>query len=188
MTSEKEAIQAVRTLLDFIGEDPEREGLKDTPKRVIKAYREWFSGYKVDPEAILQRTFHEVEGYDEIIILKDIPFSSYCEHHMVPIIGKVHIGYIPNGRVVGISKLARIVDAYAKRLQIQESMTRQIANAIDSVLSPLGVAVIIIGEHLCISTRGVNKTGAGMITSAMLGAFRSNEAARHEFLSLVGEK
>jgi len=182
--TQDEAEEAVRTLLKYAGDDPEREGLIDTPDRVIRAYSEWFAGYKQDPKEILERTFSEIEGYDNIIILKDIRFESHCEHHMVPIIGKVHIGYLPNDRVVGISKLARVVDAFAKRFQIQEVMTAQIANTINDVLSPRGVAVIVEGQHLCISTRGIHKTSAKMTTSAMLGVFRENAEVRMEFLKL----
>lgn len=184
-TSE-EAKEAVRTLLRWAGDDPDREGLKDTPARVVKAYGEWFSGYNSDPAAILKRTFEEVEGYDEMVVLKDIRFESYCEHHMAPIIGKAHIGYLPNDRVIGISKLARLVDAYGKRLQVQEKMTAQIANALQNGLKPRGVAVVLEGEHHCMSTRGVHRPGVTMVTSRMMGIFRSNDITRQEFLNLIG--
>ncbi|MCI4662400.1 MAG: GTP cyclohydrolase I FolE [Neomegalonema sp.] len=184
--SQEEAEAAVRTLLRWAGDDPEREGLLDTPGRVARAYREWFRGYEEDPIAYLQRTFEEVEGYDEMVVLRDIRFESYCEHHMAPIIGKAHVGYIPTDRVVGISKLARVVEAYAKRLQVQEKMTAQIAACIQDVLQPKGVAVVIEGEHHCMSTRGVHKPGVSMVTSTMLGLFRSNLGTRKEFLSVIG--
>ncbi|WP_207480546.1 GTP cyclohydrolase I FolE [Arenibaculum pallidiluteum] len=182
-----EAEQAVRTLLLWAGDDPDREGLRGTPDRVVRSYEEFFAGYKVDPVAILQRTFEEVEGYDEMVVLRDIRFESYCEHHMVPIIGKAHVAYLPRHRVVGISKLARIVEAYAKRLQIQEKMTAQIANTIDEVLQPQGVAVVVEGEHQCMTTRGVHKHGVAMVTSRMLGVFRNNPDTRREFLSIIGK-
>lgn len=181
-----EAEAAVRTLLRWAGDDPEREGLLDTPARVARAYREWFRGYAVDPVEYLKRTFEEVEGYDEVVILRDIRFESYCEHHLAPIIGKVHVGYLPTDRVVGISKLARVVEAYAKRLQVQEKMTVQIATCISEVLKPRGVAVVVEGEHHCMSTRGVHKPGVTMVTSTMLGAFRDNPGTRREFLHLIG--
>ena len=181
-----QAETAVRTLLLWAGDDPDREGLKGTPERVVRAYEEFFAGYGVDPVDLLQRTFEEVEGYDEIVLLRDIRFESYCEHHMVPIIGRAHVAYLPRHRVVGISKLARVVEVYAKRLSIQEKMTAQIANTIDQVLQPLGVAVVVEGEHQCMTTRGVHKPGVSMITSRMLGAFRTDPATRREFLSLVG--
>ena len=184
--SREEAEEAVRTLLRWAGDDPTREGLLDTPKRVAKAYEEWFVGYHVDPEAYLRRTFEEVEGYDEMVVLKDIGFESYCEHHLAPIIGRAHVAYLPTQRVVGISKLARVVDAYAKRLQIQEKMTAQIANAINSVLEPAGVAVVIEATHQCMTTRGVHKPGVSMVTSSMLGAFRDDHITRREFLSIIG--
>ena len=183
-TREK-AEDAVRTLLAWAGDDPSREGLLDTPQRVAKAFEEWFGGYAEDPEEYLKRTFEEVEGYDEMVVLKDIRFESYCEHHMVPIIGLAHIAYLPNSRVVGISKLARVLDAYAKRLQIQEKMTAQIAKAIDEVLEPKGVAVVLEAAHQCMTTRGVHKPGVNMVTSHMLGAFRQDEATRKEFLSII---
>jgi len=174
----------IRKLLEYIGENPNREGLLDTPARVIKAYSEWFKGYSEDPREILQRTFDEVENYDDIIILRNIRFSSHCEHHMTPILGTVSVGYLPNNRVVGISKLARVVDAYAKRLQIQEVFTKQIADTIQEILQPKGVAVIVRGHHLCIGTRGANKPDSEMITSSMSGVFMNNPQARSEFLLL----
>ena len=184
--SREEAEEAVRTLLRWAGDDPNREGLKDTPKRVTKAYGEWFRGYSEDPVDMLQRTFGEVEGYDEMVVLRDIRYESYCEHHMAPIIGVAHIGYIPTERVVGISKLARVVDAFAKRLQVQEKMTAQIANALFDTLEPKGVAVVIEGEHHCMSTRGVHKPGVTMVTSTMLGDFREDKELRREFLATIG--
>ncbi|MEM9725914.1 MAG: GTP cyclohydrolase I FolE [Pseudomonadota bacterium] len=184
--SQQEAEDAVRTLLRWAGDDPDREGLLDTPGRVARAYREWFKGYEEDPVAYLQRTFEEVEGYDEMVVLRDIRYESYCEHHLAPIIGVAHVGYIPTDRVVGISKLARVVETYAKRLQVQEKMTAQIAKSIDEVLSPLGVAVVVEGEHHCMSTRGVHKPGVSMVTSTMLGTFRSNATTRREFLDYIG--
>lgn len=182
----EEAEAAVRTLIAWAGDDPEREGLLDTPRRVVGTFDEFFEGYTIDPVEILARTFEEVEGYDEIVLLRDIRFESHCEHHMAPIIGKAHVAYLPASRVVGISKLARIVDVYARRLQIQEKMTAQIANAIDTVLQPRGVAVIIEAAHQCMTTRGVHKPGVTMVTSRMLGAFRDNSATRREFLAIVG--
>ncbi|MEO1328310.1 MAG: GTP cyclohydrolase I FolE [Pseudomonadota bacterium] len=184
--SRAEAEAAVRILLRWAGDDPEREGLLDTPGRVVRAYEEWFKGYEEDPVAYLQRTFEEVEGYDEMVVLRDIRYESYCEHHLAPIIGKAHVGYIPKDRVVGISKLARVVETYAKRLQVQEKMTAQIARSIEDVLQPIGVAVVIEGEHHCMSTRGVHKPGVSMVTSTMLGAFRSDQATRKEFLDIIG--
>lgn len=184
--SADEARAAVRTLLRWAGEDPDREGLLDTPDRVIRAYGEWFAGYEQDPVDMLARTFEEVEGYDEMVVLRDIRFESYCEHHMAPIIGKAHVGYIPMDRVVGISKLARLVDVFAKRLQVQEKMTAQIANVLMEVLRPQGVAVVLEGEHHCMSTRGVHKDGVSMVTSTMLGSFRDDLATRKEFLSIIG--
>lgn len=183
--SRDEAEEAVRTLLRWAGDDPGREGLKGTPERVVRAYEEFFRGYLEDPTEILERTFEEVEGYDEMVLLRDIRFESHCEHHLAPIIGKAHVAYLPSHRVVGISKLARIVEAYAKRLQIQEKMTAQIANTIEQVLQPLGVAVVIEATHQCMTTRGVHKPGTAMVTSRMLGAFRSNDATRREFLSMI---
>jgi len=183
--SRTEAEEAVRTLIRWAGDDPKREGLVDTPKRVASAYEEFFSGYHDDPEDILRRTFEEVEGYDEMVLLRDIRLESHCEHHIVPIIGKAHVAYLPSNRVVGISKLARIVEVYAKRLQIQEKLTAQIANAIDTVLEPKGVAVVIEAAHQCMTTRGVRKPGVTMVTSRMLGAFRTCSDTRKEFLSIV---
>lgn len=176
---------AVKTIIRWTGDDPNRDGLHETPARVTRAFEEFFQGYDQDPEAILQKTFEEIEGYDEMIVLRGIRFESHCEHHMAPIIGRAWVGYIPKGRVVGISKLARVVDAYAKRLQIQEKMTAQIANTIQKVLDPDGVAVVIKAEHHCMTTRGVHKHGTDMVTSRMLGAFRDSAITRQEFLALV---
>lgn len=181
----QQAEEAVRTLIRWAGDDPTREGLKGTPGRVVRSYEEFFAGYNEDPEDILKRTFEETEGYDEIIILRDIRLESYCEHHIVPIIGKVHIAYLPNKRVVGISKLARVAEAYAKRLQIQEKLTVQIANTINEVLQPRGVAVIIEATHQCMSSRGVHKSGVVMQTSHMLGVFRNNKGTRNELINLI---
>ena len=183
--SEEQVLKAVKTLIEWAGDDPTREGLIETPQRVLKAYNEFFSGYEMDPEAILEKTFEEVEGYDEMVIVKDIRVESHCEHHMVPIIGKAHIGYIPNKRVVGISKLARVVDVYAKRLQTQETMTAQIGNSIEKVLKPRGVAVIVDAAHQCMTTRGVHKMNSSTVTSCMKGIFRDKETTRSEFLNLV---
>ncbi|AEA62600.1 MULTISPECIES: GTP cyclohydrolase I FolE [Burkholderia] len=183
--SRAEAEDAVRVLLRWAGDDPAREGLLDTPARVARAYEEFFKGYQLEPKDILARTFSEVEGYDEMIVLKDIRFESYCEHHMVPIIGRAHVAYLPNHRVVGISKLARLVDAFAKRLQIQEKMTVQIADTLFEVLQPKGVGVILEAAHQCISTRGIHKPGVEMVTSRMLGTFRTDPSTRREFLSIV---
>ncbi|KND57796.1 GTP cyclohydrolase I type 1 [Candidatus Paraburkholderia schumanniana] len=184
----EEAEAAVRVLLRWAGDDPRREGLLDTPGRVVRAHEEFFVGYTQDPHEILARTFSEVHGYDEMIVLKDIRFESYCEHHMVPIIGRAHVAYLPNERVVGISKLARLVDAFAKRLQIQEKMTAQIADTLNEVLQPLGVGVILEAAHQCMSTRGVHKAGVSMVTSRMLGSFRDDPSTRREFLSIVGNQ
>jgi GTP cyclohydrolase IA len=184
--SRAEAEQAVRTLLRWAGDDPTREGLIGTPGRVARAFEEWFAGYDRDPVDYLQRTFEEVENYDEMVVLRDIRFESHCEHHLAPIIGRAHIGYLPSGRVVGISKLARVVELYAKRLQIQEKMTAQIANSIAEVLRPEGVAVVLEASHQCMTTRGVHKSGVTMVTSRMLGAFRDNPSTRREFLTLIG--
>ena len=184
--SRLEAESAVRTLIRWAGDDPEREGLVDTPDRVVRAYEEFFAGYAADPKAILERTFEEVEGYDEIVLLREIRLESHCEHHMVPIIGKAHVAYMPHRRVVGISKLARLVEAYAKRLQIQEKLTSQVANAIDEILQPLGTAVVIEAAHQCMTTRGVQKAGVTMVTSRMLGTFRENGETRREFLAMIG--
>ena len=184
--SREEAEEAIRTLLKWAGDDPTREGLRDTPERVARAYEDWFSGYNEDPEEFLLRTFEEVEGYDDMIVLRDIRFESHCEHHLAPIIGRAHVGYLPTHKVVGISKLARVVDAYARRLQVQEKMNAQIANTIQNVLEPKGVAVVIEATHQCMTTRGVHKTGVSMVTSTMLGEFRKNPLTRREFLSVIG--
>ena len=181
----EQAEDAIRTLLRWAGDDPAREGLGDTPRRVAKAYREWFAGYAQDPTAFLARTFKEVAGYDEIIVLRNIEFESHCEHHLAPIIGRAHVGYLPRNRVVGISKLARVVDAYAKRLQVQEKMTAQIAQCIHDTLQPLGVGVVIEAVHECMTTRGVHKRGVSMVTSTLLGAFREDHRTRDEFMQLI---
>ncbi len=183
--SRKQAEQAVETLLLWAGEDPRREGLVDTPKRVAAAYEDWFSGYRDDPVATLQRTFEEVEGYDELIVLRDIPFESHCEHHMAPIIGVAHVGYLPSNKVIGISKLARVVETFARRFQVQEKMTAQIANCIKDVLKPKGVGVVIDAVHQCMTTRGVHKAGVSMVTSQMLGSFRRDARTRAEFLRMI---
>src|SRR5579863_10673117 len=182
----KEAEKAVQTLLRWAGDDPAREGLAETPHRVVKAYQDWFSGYDQDPEEYLTRTFEEIEGYDDMVILKDIRFESHCEHHLAPIIGRAHVGYLPTHRVVGISKLARVVEAFARRLQVQEKMNAQIATCIQKVLEPRGVAVVIEAAHQCMTTRGVHKTGVSMVTSSMIGAFRDNSDTRREFLNMIG--
>ncbi len=182
----EEAEEAVRTLIRWAGDNPDREGLRATPARVVRAYEEWFSGYKDDPREYLKRTFEETGGYDEVVVLRDIRFESYCEHHMAPIIGRVHIGYLPHNRVVGISKLARLVEVYARRLQIQEKMTAEIAACVDEVLKPHGVAVVAEATHQCMTTRGIHKTGVSMVTSRMLGVFRDHAETRHEFLSAIG--
>ncbi len=181
-----EALKAVETLIRWAGDNPGREGLIDTPNRVVDSYGELFAGYKIDPKKFLMKTFEEVSGYDEMVVLTNINFTSHCEHHMLPIIGKVHIGYLPEARVVGISKLARVVDAYARRLQIQEKMTAQIAKDIDTVLKPKGVAVVVEASHECMTTRGIKKPGATMRTSHMTGRFRSDSKTRREFFSLIG--
>ena len=183
--SRENAEEAVRTLLRWAGDYPEREGLLGTPGRVVRAYEEWFAGYFEDPRDYLKRTFEEVAGYDEIVLLRDIRFESHCEHHIAPIIGRVHIAYMPRNRVVGISKLARLVDVYAKRLQVQEKMTAEIAACIDSVLKPYGVAVVVEGAHECMTTRGIHKSDVSMVTSRMLGVFRDNPETRQEFLSAI---
>jgi GTP cyclohydrolase I len=183
----EEAEDAVRTLIRWAGDDPDREGLTGTPDRVVRAYEEFFCGYGEDPDEILARTFEEIDGYDEMVVLRDIRFESHCEHHLAPIIGKANIAYLPDKRVVGISKLARLVEAYAKRLQIQEKMTAQIANAIEEVLQPKGVAVVIEAAHQCMTTRGIHKPGTTMVTSRMLGAFRSDQKTRREFLAMIGQ-
>jgi GTP cyclohydrolase I len=183
--TQQDAENAIRTLLLWAGDDPSREGLLDTPKRVAKAYREWFCGYDEDPDELLARSFEETDGYDEMVVLRDIRLESTCEHHMAPILGRVHVAYLPSGRVVGISKLARVVDAYGKRLQIQEKLTAQIANSIERILKPKGVAVVVEAAHQCMTTRGVHKPGVTMVTSRMLGDFRTNDATRREFLAMI---
>lgn len=184
--SREEAEAAVRTLLRWAGDDPNREGLVDTPARVARAYEEFFAGYETDPVELLARSFEETDGYDEMVVLRDIRMESHCEHHMVPIIGRAHIAYLPQGRVVGISKLARVLEVYAKRLQIQEKLTAQVANTIEQVLKPKGVAVVIEAAHQCMTTRGIHKPGVTMVTSRMLGAFRDDASTRREFLSIIG--
>ena len=183
----EQAEEAVKTLLLWAGENPSREGLIDTPARVARAYQDWFSGYQQDPVKFLERTFKEVEGYDELIVLKDIQFESHCEHHMAPIIGVAHVGYLPNNKVVGISKLARVVEAFARRFQVQEKLTAQIAHCIEQVLKPKGVGVVIDASHQCMTTRGIHKQGVSMITSQMLGAFRKDARTRAEFLNMIGK-
>jgi GTP cyclohydrolase I len=185
-TSRRAAEAAVRTLLRWAGDDPLREGLRDTPQRVVDAYRDWFSGYQIDPAAYLRRTFEEVGGYDEMVVLRDISFESHCEHHIAPMIGRVHIGYLPANKVVGISKLARVVDGYARRLQVQEKLTAQIADCIAEVLKPRGVGVVVDAAHECMTTRGVHKRSVSMVTSRMIGTFRSDARTRSEFLSFIG--
>ena len=185
-TTRAEAEAAIRTLIQWAGDDPDREGLIDTPSRVVRSYEEFYQGYTADPRALLERTFEEVEGYDEIVFLRDIRFESHCEHHMAPIIGRAHVAYLPHKRVVGISKLARLIDVYAKRLQIQEKMTSQIANTINEILQPKGTAVVIEASHQCMTTRGVHKAGISMVTSTMLGAFREEASTRREFLAMIG--
>jgi GTP cyclohydrolase I len=182
----EEAEAAVRTMILWAGDDPDREGLLETPSRVVRAYEEFFAGYAQDPREILAKTFSEVEGYDEMIVMNDIRFESHCEHHMVPIIGKAHVGYLPNKRVIGISKLARLVEVYARRLQVQEKMTVQIADTLQEVLHPKGVAVVIEAAHQCMTTRGVHKPGVGLVTSRMVGAFRDDPSTRREFLAVIG--
>jgi GTP cyclohydrolase I len=182
------AEEAVRTLLRWAGEDPLREGLLETPKRVVNAYRDWFSGYTVDPREYMRRTFEEVDGYDELVVLRDISFESHCEHHMAPIIGRVHVGYLPTDKVVGISKLARVVEGYARRFQVQEKLTAQIAGCIDEVLKPRGVGVVVDAVHQCMTTRGVHKRGVSMVTSRMVGVFRSDARTRAEFLQFIDIK
>ena len=181
-----EAEEAVRTLIRWAGDDPGREGLRETPSRVVRAYEEYYGGYQADPEDILRRTFEEIDDYDEMVVLRDIRFSSHCEHHMAPIVGKAHVAYLPRHRVVGISNLARLVEVYARRLQIQEKMTTQIAKVINEVLEPKGVAVVIEAAHHCITTRGVHRPGVAMVTSSMLGAFRKDSKTRREFLAMIG--
>jgi GTP cyclohydrolase IA len=184
--SREQAEEAIRILLKWIGDDPEREGLRATPGRVARAYEDWFSGYRDDPVDYLRRTFYEVDGYDEMIVLRDISFESHCEHHMAPIIGKAHVGYLPDRKVVGISKLARVVETFSRRLQVQESMTAQIAHCIQDVLKPKGVGVVVEGVHQCMTTRGIHKPGVSMITSQLLGQFRSDPRTRAEFLNIIG--
>jgi GTP cyclohydrolase IA len=184
--SQQEAEEAVRTLIRWAGDDPTREGLLGTPDRVVRSYREFFRGYDQEPNSILKRTFQETDGYDEMIVLRDMRFESHCEHHIAPIIGRAHIAYLPHHRVVGISKLARLLDCYAKRLQIQEKMTAQIANTLQEVLQPRGVAVVVDASHQCMTTRGVHKPGTSMVTSRMLGAFRTDPSTRREFLAIIG--
>ena len=184
--SRRAAEEAVRTLLAWAGEDPGREGLRDTPKRVVNAYQDWFSGYLIDPREYMRRTFEEVDGYDEMVVLRDISFESHCEHHMAPIIGRVHVGYLPTTKVVGISKLARVVEGYSRRFQVQEKLTAQIAGCIDEVLKPRGVGVVVDASHECMTTRGVHKRGVSMITSRMVGIFRSDARTRAEFLQFIG--
>jgi GTP cyclohydrolase I len=184
--SRQEAEAAVRTLLRWTGDDPDREGLIDTPARVVRAYEEFFAGYDVDPVELLARSFEETDGYDEMVVLRDIRIESHCEHHVVPIIGRAHIAYLPAGRVVGISKLARVLEVYAKRLQIQEKLTAQVANCINEVLKPKGVAVVVEAAHQCMTTRGIHKPGVTMVTSRMLGAFRDDASTRREFLAMIG--
>mgnify|MGYP001829044015 FL=1 len=186
--SRRQAEEAIRTLLLWSGDDTRREGLIDTPKRVAKAYEDWFSGYKVNPYEFLERTFEEVEGYDEMIVLRDISFESHCEHHMAPIIGKAHVGYLPRSKVVGISKLARVVEAYARRFQVQEKMTAQIANCIQEVLQPMGVGVVIEAKHQCMTTRGIHKSDVSMVTSQMIGGMRKDARTRAEFLQMIETK
>jgi len=182
----EDAEEAVRTLLRWAGDDPTREGLLDTPDRVVRAYEEWFQGYSEDPVEILKRTFEETDGYDELVVMRDIRLESFCEHHIAPIIGLVHVGYLPDKRIVGISKLARLVEVYGRRLQVQEKLTAQIANAIEEVLQPRGVAVVCEAAHHCMTTRGVHKTGTTLVTSRMLGALRNNPNTRREFLAMIG--
>ena len=185
--TEEEALKAVRTLLAFTGDDPDREGLIETPDRVVRAYREFYAGYEVDPEEILSKTFEEVEGYDEMVIVKNIRVESHCEHHMVPILGMGHIGYIPNKRVVGISKLARIIDVFGKRLQTQETMTMQVINTIDNVLEPFGTAVMIDAKHQCMTTRGINKPNVSTVTTKFSGLFSEDPELRNRFMQLIRE-
>ena len=184
--SREEAEEAVRTLIRWAGDDPSREGLVGTPARVARAYEEFFAGYKEDPEVILGATFEETNDYDDVVILRDIRLESHCEHHIVPIIGKAHVGYLPNGRVVGISKIARLIEVFARRMQIQETLTTQIADTIANVLEPHGVAVVIEAAHQCMTTRGIRKPGVSMVTSRMLGVFREDANTRREFLSMIG--
>ena len=183
----EQAESAVRTLIEWAGDDPDREGMLDTPKWVANAYKDWFSGYNEDPHDFLNRTFSEVEDYDEMVTLRAIDFESHCEHHIALITGKAYVAYLPDQRVVGISKLARVVDTYARRFQVQEKMTAQIANSIEEVLQPKGVGVVIVARHACMTTRGVHKSGVDMVTSTMTGSFRNNEATRLEFMNTIGK-
>ena len=183
--SQKEAEEAVRTLLRYIGDDPDREGLKDTPRRVVKPYAEIYGGYEQDPEDVLGRTFEEVAGYDDIVVVKDIPFFSHCEHHMVPIIGKAHVAYLPNGRVLGLSKIARVVEIFGRRLQTQETMTAQIAKSIDETLNPRGVAVMIEAEHMCMAMRGIQKQGSTTLTTTFTGAFKTEPSEQVRFMTMI---
>jgi GTP cyclohydrolase I len=185
--SREAAEAAVRVLIEWAGDDPKREGLKNTPGRVVRAFEEYFSGYDTDPVELLGRTFKETDGYDEMVVLRDIRFESHCEHHMAPIIGKAHIAYLPEKRVIGISKLARLVEVFARRLQIQEKLTAQIANTLNEALKPKGVAVVVEASHQCMTTRGVHKAGVAMVTSHMLGAFRDDASTRREFLAIIGQ-
>ena len=184
--SREEAEAAVRTLIRWAGDDADREGVLGTPSRVVRAFEEYFAGYDQDPHDILQRTFEETDGYDEMVVLRDITFNSHCEHHMAPIVGRVHVGYLPRNRVVGISKLARVVEIYSHRLQIQEKMTAQIADALNTVIQPRGVGVVVEGVHHCMTTRGIQKEGVAMITSSMFGDFRDDPKTRREFLNMIG--
>jgi len=186
--SQSDIERAFRDVFRWIGEDPDRDGLRETPNRMARAFKEYFSGYQQDPEQILRKTFEETEGYDEMVVLRAIPFESHCEHHVAPIIGRAWVAYVPDRRVVGLSKLARVVEAYAKRLQIQERLTAQIANTIDQVLKPQGVGVVIKATHHCMSSRGIHMHGTDMVTSRMLGCFRENSLMRQEFLSTVHSK
>ena len=183
--SNAEAEKAVRTLISFVGENPDREGLLDTPKRVVKAYRDWYAGYDQDPRVFLSKTFSETGGYDEIVMLKDIRVESHCEHHMAPFIGSAHVAYLPNKRVVGISKLARVTRIFSKRMQVQEKLTAEIANCLQDVLKPRGVAVVIEAQHECMTTRGINEPGISMVTSQLLGKFRTDPSTRKEFYSMI---
>ena len=183
--TKEEAIEAVRTLIRWAGDDPSREGLIDTPKRVVNSYAEFFCGYNQDPKSVLSTTFSETQNYDEMVVLRNMRLETYCEHHMVPFIGKAHVGYLPSGKVVGLSKIARLVDVYSKRLQIQEKLTSQIADTIEEILKPKGVGVVIEAQHQCMTTRGVHKPGTSAITSRMLGSFRTDSNTRREFLSII---
>ena len=185
--SNAEAEKAVRTLISFVGENPDREGLLDTPKRVVKAYRDWYAGYDQDPREFLSKTFSETGGYDEIVMLKDIRVESHCEHHMAPFIGSAHVAYLPNKRVVGISKLARVTRIFSKRMQVQEKLTAEIANCLQDVLKPRGVAVVIEAQHECMTTRGINEPGISMVTSQLLGKFRTDSSTRREFYSMINQ-